>query len=74
LLVQKVTKKDTTPKNSQILLSHKANHTNCHAKFGVHTGRGQPTARLRNDNLVSIRLTIENKKGRIMRPFGLIGN
>ena len=38
-------RKDTTPKNSQILLSHFP-PTSCHAKFGVHTGRGLPTALL----------------------------
>jgi hypothetical protein len=47
-------RKDPTPKNTAILLSHKANHTDCHAKFCVHTGRGQPTALRR----------------RILSPFG----
>ncbi len=43
LLVQKVSKKDTTPKDTAILLSHRANHTNCYAKFCVRAGRGLST-------------------------------
>ena len=45
LCLSKETKqrKDTTPKDTAILLSHRANHTNCHAKFCVRAGRGLPT-------------------------------
>jgi hypothetical protein len=59
LLVQKVIKKDPTPKDTAILLSHKANHTNCHAKFCVRAGRGLPTA-LFNTKLG--RLLLKRKK------------
>jgi hypothetical protein len=52
LLVQKVIKKDTTPKDTAILLSHGANHTNFHAKFCVRAGRGLPTPiTLAKDNI-----------------------
>jgi hypothetical protein len=33
-------RKGTTPKDTSILLSHRANRTNCHAKFCVRAGRG----------------------------------